>query len=47
MLTKKEIDEINRLMQNKSEIVLEPRKNGYIIYECKKKLILRNDEIIK
>lgn len=40
-LTEREIKEINRLMERKSEIVLEPRKDGYYIYESKKKLILR------
>ncbi len=40
-LTEREIKEINRLMERKLEIVLEPRKDGYYIYESKKKLILR------
>lgn len=40
-LTEREIKEINRLMERKSEIVLEPRKDGYYIYESRKKLILR------
>lgn len=40
-LTELEIKEINKLMERKSEIVLEPRKDGYYIYESKKKLILR------
>lgn len=41
VLTEREIREINRLMERKSEIVLEPRKDGYYIYESKKKLIMR------
>ena len=41
VLTEREIKEINKLMERKSEIVLEPRKDGYYIYESKKKLILR------
>ncbi len=43
-LTKGEIDAINKLMERKSEIILEPRKNGYLIYESKKKLIFRADK---
>ena len=43
-LTKREITEINKLMERKSEIVLEPRKDGYYIYESKKKLILRPEK---
>lgn len=43
-LTEREIKEINRLMERKSEIVLEPRKDGYYIYESKKKLILRPEK---
>lgn len=41
VLTEREINEINKLMERKSEIVLEPRKDGYYIYESRKKLILR------
>lgn len=44
VLTEREINEINKLMERKSEIVLEPRKNGYYIYESKKKLILRPEK---
>ena len=44
VLTEREIKEINRLMERKSEIVLEPRKDGYFIYESKKKLILRPEK---
>ncbi len=44
VLTEREIKEINRLMERKSEIVLEPRKDGYYIYESKKKLILRPEK---
>lgn len=44
VLTEREISEINRLMERKSEIVLEPRKDGYYIYESKKKLILRPEK---
>lgn len=43
-LTEREITEINRLMERRSEIVLEPRKDGYYIYESKKKLILRPEK---
>lgn len=43
-LTEREITEINKLMERKSEIVLEPRKDGYFIYESKKKLILRPEK---
>ena len=43
-LTEREITEINKLMERKSEIVLEPRKDGYYIYESKKKLILRPEK---
>lgn len=43
-LTEREIKEINRLMERKSEIILEPRKDGYFIYESKKKLILRPEK---
>ena len=41
VLTEREIKEINRLMERKSEIILEPRKDGYFIYESRKKLIFR------
>lgn len=44
VLTEREIKEINRLMERKSEIILEPRKDGYFIYESKKKLILRPEK---
>lgn len=44
ILTEREITEINKLMERKSEIVLEPRKDGYYIYESKKKLILRPEK---
>ncbi len=44
VLTEREIKEINRLMERKSEIILEPRKDGYYIYESKKKLILRPEK---
>lgn len=40
-LTEREITEINKLMERRSEIVLEPRKDGYYIYESRKKLIMR------
>lgn len=40
-LSEKEISVINQLMGRRSEIILEPRKDGYLIYESKKKLILR------
>lgn len=40
-LSEKEITVINQLMGRRSEIILEPRKDGYLIYESKKKLILR------
>ena len=43
-LTKGEIDAINKLMERKSEIVLEPRKTGYLIYETKRKLVFRTDK---
>ena len=43
-LSEKEISVINELMERKSEIVLEPRKDGYYIYESKKKLILRPEK---
>lgn len=43
-LTKGEIDAINKLMKRKSEIVLEPRKTGYLIYESKRKLVFRTDK---
>lgn len=43
-LSEKEISVINELMERKSEIVLEPRKDGYFIYESKKKLILRPEK---
>ena len=43
-LTEREITKINKLMERKSEIVLEPRKDGYFIYESKKKLILRPEK---
>lgn len=43
-LTEREITEINKLMERKSEIVLEPRKDGYFIYESKKKLIMRPEK---
>ena len=33
-LTSKEIDVINRLMENKAVIILEPTEEGYLIYEC-------------
>lgn len=41
VLSEKEISVINQLMGRRSEIILEPRKDGYLIYESKKKLILR------
>lgn len=44
VLTEREIKEINRLMERKSEIILEPRKDGYYIYKSKKKLILRPEK---
>lgn len=44
VLTEREIKEISKLMERKSEIVLEPRKDGYYIYESKKKLILRPEK---
>lgn len=44
VLTEREIKEINRLMERKSEIILEPRKDGYFIYESRKKLILRPEK---
>ena len=44
VLTEREIREINRLMERKSEIILEPRKDGYFIYESRKKLILRPEK---
>ncbi len=43
-LTEREITEINKLMERKSEIILEPRKDGYFIYEARKKLILRPEK---
>lgn len=43
-LTEREITEINKLMERRSEIVLEPRKDGYYIYESKKKLIMRPEK---
>ena len=43
-LSEKEISVINELMERKSEIVLEPRKDGYFIYESKKKLIMRPEK---
>lgn len=44
VLTECEIETISKLMERKSEIILEPRKNGYLIYESKKKLISRTDK---
>ena len=44
-LTESEIKTINKLMERKAEIILEPRKNGYLIYESKKKLVFRSDKI--
>ena len=44
VLTEREIKEINKLMERKSEIILEPRKDGYFIYESRKKLILRPEK---
>ena len=44
VLTEREIKEINRLMERKSEIILEPRKDGYFIYESRKKLIMRPEK---
>ena len=32
-LTEREITEINKLMERNSEIILQPRKNGYVIFE--------------
>lgn len=48
-LSEKEISVINQLMGRKSEIILEPRKDGYLIYELRKKLIYRpeNKDTIK
>lgn len=48
-LSEKEITVINQLMGRRSEIILEPRKDGYLIYESRKKLILRpkNQDKIK
>lgn len=48
-LSEKEISVINQLMGRRSEIILEPRKDGYLIYESRKKLILRpkNQDKIK
>lgn len=46
-LSEKEISVINQLMGRRSEIILEPRKDGYLIYESKKKLILRPDKQLK
>lgn len=43
-LSQKEITVINQLMERRSEIILEPRKDGYLIYESKKKLILRPEK---
>ena len=44
-LTEREITEINKLMERNSEIILQPRKNGYVIFEIKKKMVYRSDEI--
>ena len=44
VLTEREISEINKLMERKSEIILEPRKDGYFIYESRKKLIMRPEK---
>lgn len=44
ILTENDINEINKLMERKLEIILEPRRNGYLIYESKKKLISRTDK---
>lgn len=41
ILTERELALINQLMERKSEIILEPRKEGYLIYESRKKLIYR------
>lgn len=46
-LSEKEISVINQLMGRRSEIILEPRKDGYLIYESKKKLILRPEKQLK
>ena len=45
ILTEREITEINKLMERNSEIILQPRKNGYVIFEMKKKMVYRSDEI--
>ena len=47
ILTEREITEINKLMERDSEIILQPRKNGYVIYEMKKKQVYRSDKEIQ
>lgn len=47
ILTEREITEINKLMERDSEIILQPRKNGYVIYEMKKKQVYRSDREIQ
>ena len=42
-LTEREITEINKLMERKSEIVLEPRKDGYFIYDTNSKSTYRQN----
>ena len=46
-LTEREITEINKLMERNSEIILQPRKNGYVIFEMKKKQVYRSDKEIQ
>lgn len=47
ILTEREISVINKLMEKDSEILLQPRKNGYIIFEVKKKQVYRSDKDVQ
>lgn len=44
MLTDEHKRIIDELMNKNSEIVLQPRKEGYIIYEMKKKVVYRPEK---
>lgn len=41
VLTEQHRKVIEDLMDKKAEIILQPRKEGYIIYEMKKKIVYR------
>lgn len=44
MLTDEHKRIIDELMKKNSEIVLQPRRDGYIIYEMKKKVVYRPEK---